>query len=194
MTNELVQHDIVRLAKRNLASDIFRKVNSNNEHTYCDSEALRRKIHHRYQKAAAKVTLKRIKTILDLHLAKKELFFELILMRISIHKKMLLLDIDGDKHVYLQGDLDTSQFSHSFRYYDFIMNFIEENFPNKRRDYFKMQRQVAHQIHQKSFKSKIVNRIGLFDNQDDFLVYNAQQISASDQESKKQLELDKMKL
>lgn len=60
---------------------------------------------------------------------------------------MLLQNIDSDRHVYLQGDLDTSQFSHSFRYYDFILNFVEENFPNKRRDYFKMQRQVAHQIH-----------------------------------------------
>lgn len=51
-------------------------------------------------------------------------------MRIEIHKKMLLLDIDSDKHVYLQGDLDTSQFSHSFRYYDFILNFVEEKFSN----------------------------------------------------------------
>ena len=101
MTNDLVKHDIVRLAKRNLASDIFRKVNSNNEHQYCDSDALRRKIHHRYQKESAKISLTRLKTILDLRLAKKELFFELILLRISIHKKMLLLNIDTDKHVYL---------------------------------------------------------------------------------------------
>ena len=35
----------------------------------------------------------------------------------------------------------------SFRYYDFIINFIDENFPSHRRDFFKTKTQIASELH-----------------------------------------------
>ena len=48
-----------------------------------------------------------------------------------------MMNIDSLSHVFLEKDLSQKQYPMSFRYYDFIINFVEENFPSNRRDYFK---------------------------------------------------------
>ena len=90
MRNDLVQHDVIRLAKKDLANDIFRTINSNTEHNYNDFESLQRKISYRYKERTSATTLKRIEAIISLNLAKKELYLKLILLRISLYKLILI--------------------------------------------------------------------------------------------------------
>ena len=80
------------------------------------------------------------------------------------------MNIDSLSHVFLEKDLSQKQYPMSFRYYDFIINFVEENFPSNRRDYFKTITYIASEHHISNHNNNIIKKLGLFNetNQQDF--------------------------
>lgn len=95
---------------------------------------------------------------MGLKLAKGILYVKLALKRIELCKKIFLIDIDRNEYVYLHGDLSQKQWPVSFQYYDFIINFIDDNFPRDRRDFFKIKNQIASEHHIEAVRSTFLYR------------------------------------
>jgi hypothetical protein len=125
------------MMKRDQVNDIFRDNAFNNEHKYNDSNFNKRQILYRFSSRIFRKTSDRIRCILSLGLAKGILYPLLILKRIELSKKLFIMDLDSSYHVFLDKDLSHKKYPMSFRYYDFIISFTNENFSTSRRDYFR---------------------------------------------------------
>lgn len=77
------------------------------------------------------------------------------------------MNIDRLEHIYLEYDLSQKQYPMSFRYYDFIINFINENFPSDRRDYFKTNMKIASEFHVQNERSNLLFKLGIYKQKDE---------------------------
>jgi hypothetical protein len=87
--------------------------------------------------------------LIGLKLPNALLYIQLLLKRIDLSKKKLILDIDNKSWTSIPSDLSQMSLPASFRFYDFLINHIQEQFPQERKDYFELRQLLSNQFHQK---------------------------------------------
>ena len=68
------------------------------------------------------------------------LFVKVLIMRNEVRKKLLILDVELGREVFIPTELSQDNLPLSFRYYDFILRFIQTNISNEKRERFNMQK------------------------------------------------------
>ena len=68
------------------------------------------------------------------------LFVKVLIMRNEVRKKLLILDVELGREVFIPAELSQDNLPLSFRYYDFILRFIQTNISNEKRERFNMQK------------------------------------------------------
>ena len=160
MNNIFYQDSLSVNTRVQTVDDIFIDLSINGYHHYSDKSADLRKIMYRQESKKLRNTMKRIETIISLKLAKGILLSKLILKRIQLQKKLLIIKIDSHKYVALQSDLNQEKLPQSFKYYDFLISFIEERFPADRRDYLKFRNEIAQQFHTHRSSKQFLSNAG----------------------------------
>lgn len=109
---------------------------------------------YKYKSKAIQTTISRINMLIGLKLPNALLYIQLLLKRIDLSKQMLILNIDNKSWTSIPPDLSQVNHPASFRFYDFLINHIQENFPQERKDYFELRTLLSNQFHEKSLNEK----------------------------------------
>jgi len=65
------------------------------------------------------------------------LLLKTILKRIELAKIQLMIDIETGKEVYVTGCLSQQNLPPTYRYYDFLFNFVNTRLSPDRKEFFK---------------------------------------------------------
>ena len=98
---------------------------------------------------SSNMILQRIKLVLGLKLMGKMIFLKVLLKRIEIIKELFIADIELGKEVKIPNDLSQEALPRAFRYYDFILNFVQARIGHNRKEYYGMKRGMAFKFHKK---------------------------------------------
>ena len=94
--------------------------------------------------------------IIGFRLADKGLYLKLINKRINLSKDMLMLEIEEGKEAYLSKDLNLDHLPYSYRYYDFLLNYVNKQLADDRREYYSNEKLMALHVHQRLFKKSLL--------------------------------------
>ena len=147
--NEYAVNDLVRLAKKDRVVDIFKNLPILKTPMQQESMKEQRFLEYKYKSRVIQTTTSRINMLIGLKLPNALLYIQLLLKRIDLSKKKLILDIDNKSWTSIPSDLSQMSLPASFRFYDFLINHIQEQFPQERKDYFELRQLLSNQFHQK---------------------------------------------
>lgn len=108
-----------------------------------------------------------------------------ILKRIEISKKIFIIDIEQGQEVFIPGDLQQNKLPMTFRYFDPILQYIQESISKEKKQYFALKTSFnLEQMRDRDFIAKTSRKIiGLDDNGvDKKLVNKYSKISHNDVE------------
>lgn len=106
-----------------------------------------------------RICYRKIDMIIGFKLADKGLYLKLILKRIDLSKDMLMLDVEDGKEAFLSKDLNVEKLPYSFRYYDFLLNYVSSVLSDDRREYYSNEKLMALHIHQRIFKKSLMQKL-----------------------------------
>jgi len=90
--------------------------------------------------------LARINLILSLKACTGVLYIKAVLKRIEITKQLLITQLEeGNEEVYLSNDLSQAHLPLSFRFYDSIFNYIQDNISQEKKEFYSLKMAMAHQ-------------------------------------------------
>ena len=96
---------------------------------------------------------------IGLKLPNPVLYIQLLLLRISLSKQSLISDIDNKNWTCIPRDLSQDNLPASFRFYDFLINYIQEHFPQERKDYFELRQLLSNKFHEKNIKGQWLKKL-----------------------------------
>ena len=90
-----------------------------------------------------KIVLDRIRIFLGLKLARGELALKMILKRIQLSKEIFIFEIEQGNEAFITKDISQDIYPNSFRYYDFILNFVREKISFNRREVYGIKKAIS---------------------------------------------------
>ena len=75
------------------------------------------------------------------------LYVKSLIKRAELAKFLFTRDIEYGQQVYIPHELNQDRLPYSFRYYDPILRFVEENIDEDRREFFLLKNQLAYQLY-----------------------------------------------
>ena len=97
--------------------------------------------------------------LIGLRVANSLLFILLLLKRIELSKEKLIMDIDNRNWTVIPPDLSQEKLPASFRFYDFVINHIQDHFPQERKDQFGLVQNVSQKIHLRKSNENWVGKL-----------------------------------
>jgi hypothetical protein len=155
MSNEFVLSDFTKLIYKGSCVDIFRDIGRDEYQGFTVKHFLRTKF-LQMQYAAQ---YKKINMILGFGLAKGSLYILLLMKRIDVSKDILMLEVEDGLEVFLQSDLNLEKLPYSFRYYDFLINYIKEKLSDDRREFYTNEKLMALHVHNKIFNKSLTKKL-----------------------------------
>jgi hypothetical protein len=93
-------------------------------------------------------------------------YISALLLKIRFAKEAFVMDIAEGIETLIPKTLSQGHMPYSFRYYDSVLSLIHNMAPDDRRQFFKVQKQVAFSIHRTmDLKQKIYEWLGIYESE-----------------------------
>jgi hypothetical protein len=117
------------------------------------------------------ITLNKIKLILSLGIASGSLFLKLVLKRIQIAKLIILNDIENGDPGLLVSDISQDKWPYSFRFYDFILQFVDKRLSNLNKKAHRTEKKISIKVDQRDMSRRFAYNLFRKSEQEDKLTF-----------------------
>ena len=106
----------------------------------------------------------RIRLVLNLKSLQGTLYLKTVLEKIEISRKLFVIAVQDGDEIFIPSDLSQSKLPISFRYYDPIIQVVQERMAPGKSDYFKLKNSLKQEIYgEVDVNYKMLEQLGLRD-------------------------------
>jgi len=103
-------------------------------------------------------------------LLKGVLYLKAMIRMIEIQKNLTILEVEQGKEVYIPRELSLDRLPTSYRFYDFLINYVKEQVSAERKEFYGLKKALTNSMHKKLESNYLLEKMGLND-VDERLVY-----------------------
>ena len=78
------------------------------------------------------------------------LYLKALIKRVELAKFLFVHEIEYGSEVFIPNELSQDRLPYSFRYYDPILNFVQDNITDDKRDFYLLKNQLAYLLYSRS--------------------------------------------
>ena len=155
------------MTSRDQCMDLFKDIelasggNASNKQSGRVGESYTDFLHYKCAKTAAKLTHGRIKLLMDHRLIGGVIFLKAMLRRTELAKQLLILEVERGEEVLIPPELSQEKLPASFKYYDCILQVVQERVSAKKKEDYALRKQAALQQHENTALAHLQRMLGL---------------------------------
>lgn len=141
---------IQQIIRKDKVIEIFKDLMVSKEESLFNDQNIANFVAHKFKRKMAQIRYGQLNLYINLKLIGGPRYIEALLARIRMVKELFLMDVERGMEVLIPYEISQAQLPPSFRYYDFILMFVQERVTEDRRHFQKMKMKLS-----KVFDSKL---------------------------------------
>lgn len=134
---------IKEILRKDKVMEIFKDVMVNKAESLFSNQNIATFVAHKFKRKINQIRYAQINLFINLRLISGPRYIEALLARIRLSKEMFLLDLQQGMEVLIPRELSQDHLPMSYRFYDFILQFIQDSVTQDRRDFQKVKMKLA---------------------------------------------------
>ena len=90
----------------------------------------------KFKRTAKFRILENVRLLINIKAISGILYVKTLIKRVELAKYLFVFEVEYGQEVYIPHELNQDRLPHSFRYYDPIIRFVEDNISEDRREFF----------------------------------------------------------
>jgi hypothetical protein len=127
--------------KKNECNDIFRDIRQNKSVIF-EQKDYKRFLDNKINYKSRKILFNRLNLYLKLGILSESVYIMVLLRRIELSKELFIIELEQGKEVFISKDLSQDNLPKSFRYYDYILQMVQENISQDRKQFYALQKAI----------------------------------------------------
>ena len=91
-----------------------------------------------------------LKLLINVKAISGVLYLKALIKRVELAKVLFVHEIEYGSEVFIPNELSQDRLPYTFRYYDPILNFVQDNITDDKRDFYLLKNQLAYLLYSKS--------------------------------------------
>ena len=137
----IFKNKIDKMVDKNRCYDIFQMAKVGNLRMY-EPKTIKKRLEFKFERNNRVDQYLRLKLVLSLGAVRGEFLIKIFLRIINLAKEIFVLNIEQGQEVFIPLELTQDNYPHSFRFYDPILQLIQENCTQVKREHFILKGQL----------------------------------------------------
>lgn len=123
--------------------DIFRDIDNQHVGIKETKEYLQQYVQMKVQMNLKEINLRKLNTFIKTGMFGGKQYLQAVLRRIKLTKDLFILNLNSGKEIAIPYELSQKQLPMSFRYYHFILNYIQDNLGSDKKKYLQLSSMIS---------------------------------------------------